>query len=650
VTAADARWDLAGARGAARATLAAAQSAAGHARHDRDECRRMYEGRLARLAERREADLRKATEGFRDRAHGLGRALDALAARSASGAAGTSWRTWRPTEPGPGRGGMAGSAALLRIGAISVERPLPALVPLLDRAHLWLSGPDTPAADAVIDGVICGLLLRALGSTVPGDVSLTVYDPRPGGGLSGGLSGGLGGGLGEFAPLGAAGLVTFVGADGLGATLDGLVDHIDRVTALLADEHASLADLAEAGGGRRRPEPWRVAVLLGDEATATRLTAAERAQLDRIVRTGAACGVHLIVRGLPACGHPTVHRVDVRGAVATCTTTGEIPVRLDEPPPAERVAAVCRDIADRVLAGPPPAEFEDLQPAHPWTESSAAGLAAPLGTGPDGELVEVALGDDRPHALICGPSGSGKTNLVHAWLAALCSRYAPDELALYLLDCSGGVSFARFAPGPRDPSWLPQARVVGVNVDADRALGVALLRRLGDERRRRAMAAARYGAATLAELRAEDPGGDWPRLVAVIDDFPALLTGGDALAAEAGALLDELARRGRSQGIHLVLVAQDGTGVGAVSGQFPLRIALPKARGVLAGSNLAADVIPRFHAVVNAEGGAPSANRVVRLPDAGDREAWRRLQERLWNARPDALPPPEVMIPDEVTR
>jgi len=47
--------------------------------------------------------------------------------------------------------------------------------------------------------------------------------------------------------------------------------------------------------------------------------------------------------------------------------------------------------------------------------------------------------------------------------------------------------------------------------------GWALLRFLGEELRRRADAAKRHEVTNLAELRAEDPDGHWPRLVAVVD-------------------------------------------------------------------------------------------------------------------------------------
>jgi len=64
------------------------------------------------------------------------------------------------------------------------------------------------------------------------------------------------------------------------------------------------------------------------------------------------------------------------------------------------------------------------------------------------------------------------------------------------------------------------------------------LRFLGAELRRRADAAKRHEVTKLAELRAEDPDGHWPRIVAVIDEFQVLLAGTDALATEAANLLE----------------------------------------------------------------------------------------------------------------
>ncbi len=598
------RHHLAQARGLARVELARAQALARAARAAAAQAAVVATETPARAAAERAARLAEVEGRHADTLADLTDRAAEAAEKEAPAAAGAAWESWHMSTRD-----RSATPKLLRIGEVRVGEhpPVPALVPLLDRAHVALTGE--PAAQ--VDQVLTTLLLRALGATPPGSVRLTGYDPER-----------LGGGLAGFAPLAAGGLLRFVGPGGLGALLDTLVEEIRRINeTVLAGDYPSLGALAAANDGRR-PEPWRVAVLLGDGGDLSRH---ERAQLDRIVRTGVACGVHLVSRGIPLAEDPKVETVTVAGRRAAVTGCGSLPVSLDPPPPAERVGEVCRIIADMVAAGPAPAVFADLIPEKLWTESSATALVAPVGEGVDGRPVEVVLGDHPPHALIGGPSGSGKTNFIYAWLGALTARYSPAELELYLLDFKEGVSFARFAPGHRDPTWLPHVRLVGINVNTDREFGLGLLRFLGTELRRRAEAAKRAEATKLAELRAEDPNGHWPRIVAVVDEFQVLLAGRDALATEAVTLLEDLARRGRSQGIHLVLASQDVSGIEALWGrsalvaQFSLRIALPKARRILAETNTAAEEIPRYHAVVNAESGSPVANRIVRMPESSSR-------------------------------
>jgi hypothetical protein len=262
-------------------------------------------------------------------------------------------------------------------------------------------------------------------------------------------------------------------------------------------------------------------------------------------------------------------------------------------------------------------------------------LRAPVGFA-DGVPVEIVLGDATPHALIAGPSGSGKTNLLYAMLGGLAARYPPSELELYLLDFKEGVSFAGLAPGRKDPSWLPQARLVGVNVNTDREFGLALLRFLTQELARRAEAAKRQEVTKLAQLREADPEGHWPRIVAVIDEFQALFGGRDRITQQATVLLEDVARRGRSQGIHLVLASQDIAGIEAFWGkpavfeQCTLRIAMPKAKRVLSDNNSAAVSLPRWHAVINHDSGVPHGNQVAHIPDASAKGTFDALQIQLW--------------------
>ncbi|GAB1641168.1 FtsK/SpoIIIE domain-containing protein [Krasilnikovia sp. MM14-A1259] len=629
----DVRAGLAHALGAAQTALDAARQRHLAAVERRNRVAAAAETQKIRLAVERDTRLRDIDHQHHDDLAALAGAAADAGHRGAPGAAGDPWPGWTPTP--------ADAGSELRVGRLLLpyDGEVPALVPLLDRGHVLVRG-DAAAGD----DVVAGLLLRVLGTVPAGTLRLTGYDPEQ-----------LGGGLAGFAALATAGVLTFVGPGGLGALLDELVDHVRRINeTVLAGEHQSVRELAAATG--RRPEPWRLSVLLGG-GRGDELSRHEREQLDRLLRTGAACGVHLLLRGIGVDPPAGVEVIDAaRGGAARLSGCGDLPVHLDEGPPAALVTATSRRIADQVAAGPGPVALDSLLPAEEWSESSAAGLSAPLGDGPQGAPVTVTLSDYPPHALIAGPSGTGKTNLIYAWIGALAARYSPAELAFYLLDFKEGVSFARFAPGRRDPSWLPHVRLVGVNVNTDREFGLALLRFLGAELRRRADAAKRHEVTNLAELRAEDPDGHWPRIVAVVDEFQVLLAGRDALAGEAVDLLEDLARRGRSQGIHLVLASQDVSGIEALWGrpalvaQFSLRIALPRARRILAETNPAAEALPRFHAVVNADSGAVEANRVVRVPAAGDRDRWGALQHRLWRRRPGELSAPRLFDGDAVPR
>ena len=85
----------------------------------------------------------------------------------------------------------------------------------------------------------------------------------------------------------------------------------------------------------------------------------------------------------------------------------------------------------------------------------------------------------------------------------------------------------------------------------------------------------------------------------MIDEFQYLFGERDAVTNQAVQLLEDLARRGRSQGIHLVLASQDVSGIQAfwmrpaIFEQFVVRIGLPRARRVLTENN---DATMHLHA------------------------------------------------------
>ena len=566
---------------------------------------------------------------------GVPLALTELVTRAAPDAAGEPWQTWLGhigTEDGTGE-----LPELWRIGTAVADEapdqvPFPVAVPLLDSAHLHVL--STPDSRATAEALVESLVLRALSYLQPGLVRVHVWDT---GQLTGSLPG--------LYPLTRAGLLTVHDPARPADLLDELSDHIRRVhTGVLAGGDTSISSISGRAG--RRTEPWRIAVLFGNRKP---LPDEHQQQLLRVARNGLPCGVQLIVVDVPLTVNSPMEMVDfIDERTARCTMTGPYATVTPDPPlPRAEVPRACAAIAAELEERRARlCTFADLMPAAYWTQHSGAGLATPIGRY-DGTDVDVVLGDSSPHALVGGPSGAGKTNFLYALLGGLAARYSPDELELYLLDFKEGVSFAQFTPGKRDPTWLPHARLVGVNVNADREFGVALLRFLADTMRERAAVAKQFEVTKLEELRREDPNGRWPRIVAVIDEFQYLFAERDVVATTAARLLEDVARRGRSQGIHLVLASQDVSGIEAFWGkpaifeQFILRVALPKARRVLVETNEAAVELPRWHAVVNHESGTRQGNQIARIPDSTSRGTFDVLQQRL-SAMPHGMSPPRL--------
>lgn len=515
--------------------------------------------------------------------------------------------------------------------------PFEVAVPLLDESHLQIS--VHPDARATALGLVENLIMRVVSHFRPGLVALHLWDVEH-----------LTGPLPNLHPLTRTGILNVHDPTGLPHLLDELADRVRRVhNKVLAADETTLAGYTRHDDGPRT-EPWVVAVLVGNRRA---LREEEHRALARIARGGLACGVQLILVDVPMAIGAPVETVDIddRGVARTSMTGRYVQVTPEERFPEGQVSIGCHAIATeheswlgRVST------FADLLPHREnWgKKDSTAGLRAPVGFAEAG-TVDLVLDDASPHALIGGPSGSGKTNLLLAWIAALATRYKPGELALYLLDFKESVSFAQLAPDAEGRWYLPHARLIGLNVNDDREFGLALLQFLSDEMRRRAAEAKKYQVTKLEDLRKYDPHGEWPRIVAVIDEFQYLFAERDAVSRTAQALLEDIARRGRSQGIHLVLASQDVSGIEAFWGrpaifeQFVLRIALPRARRVLDKTNEAPLELPRWHALLNHESGVKHGNIIVRVPNASAPGLMRdEVQRRLPEEWYTGFPPPRT--------
>ncbi|GAB3645046.1 FtsK/SpoIIIE domain-containing protein [Glycomyces tarimensis] len=512
-------------------------------------------------------------------------------------------------------------AGAVRLGTAELDGDpaFPALVDLLGNGHLAV---DADAADPRVAGLLQSLLVRLV-AAYPG-LEVSLVD---------GVT--LGQVFSPATPLVDAGLADPVATDHLS---------LGRVLTAAEKRLQEIRDIA-ARGHSIANRPYHLIVVAGMPPQVGRSI---RERIAALAHAGPAARCHLVVCGwrgghlgdtLPALEH-TAH-LKVGGEIHL----GELPlpVRLDQTPSPSLTRAVFDARADQRREAST-LSVADLVPAEIWSESSRAGLTTVIGRDPGGD-VTVSFNDTTPHWLIGGRTGGGKTVFLLDVLYGLATRYSPDELELYLLDFKEGVSFTEFTPSAVDESWIPHVRAVGV--ESDREYGVAVLQALRGELSRRAGLMKRAGATRLARLRELLPEAKLPRIVAVVDEFHVLFSGNDRLAREAVAHLEELARKGRSYGVHLVLASQTISGIEAlyskrdsIFGQFPLRIALPGAKHLLADDNDAAEAITVGQAVVNDSAGIKGRNRTCAFPDASSSEALLAgLRRTLWERRESDVEP-----------
>lgn len=185
---------------------------------------------------------------------------------------------------------------------------------------------------------------------------------------------------------------------------------------------------------------------------------------------------------------------------------------------------------------------ELAQPSEPG--SARNGLAVAVGAAADGPLV-IDLVRHGPHALVAGTTGSGKSEFLLAWLTGLARTHPPDRLAFLLVDFKGGAAFEPI----RD---LPH--VTGVVTDLDEAEAERAVQSLRAELRHRERVLQQAGA---RDIRSLDERVDLARLVIVVDEFQAMIE----RFPDLGAVISDIAARGRSLGVHLVLASQRPNGV-----------------------------------------------------------------------------------------
>ncbi len=298
-------------------------------------------------------------------------------------------------------------------------------------------------------------------------------------------------------------------------------------------------------------------------------------------------------------------------------------------------AAAARDGFGGAAALPARLDLDELE--QPEAEpGSRDALRAAVGVH-DGGVLEIDLVGGGPHAIVAGTTGSGKSEFLLAWLAALARCHPPSRVAFLLVDFKGGAAFEPI-------NALPH--VTGIVTDLDATEAERAVSSLRAELRHREMVLRTERARDIAEL-ADDV--ELARLVIVIDEFQAMIDRFPGL----GAVIADIAARGRSLGVHLILASQRPNGVvrEQVTANCPIRVSLRVMQradsiavvGTDAAASIRADLPGR--GIIDVGDGMPIAFHSARV-DARSLEHLRRTGiDQPAARRPWVGPLPSIVSP-----
>lgn len=376
--------------------------------------------------------------------------------------------------------------------------------------------------------------------------------------------------------------------------LSRLEDLVEQREAAARERRPALRP-ALKGDNNEVPGPILPAILLVVEDDAP----VDRGRLTRLVERGPDSGIHIMwvaanVQSLPAACRDFMAVDGDHG-----TTTAQVRLgRHNYPVSCESLdaglaAQLARMMSPLVDVGKPVDDDSDLPRAvsyatligkdfldNPlavadrWRENNSVHASAVPNRKDNGSLRALVgskgvepfyldLKNEGPHALVGGTTGAGKSEFLQSWVMGMAAAYSPDRVNFLFVDYKGGAAFA-------DCLQLPHT--VGLVTDLSQHLVRRALTSLRAELHYREHLLNRKKAKDLLALQREADPEAPPYLIIIVDEFAALAT-------EVPEFVDgvvDVAARGRSLGLHLILATQRPAGVikDSLRANTNLRVAL----------------------------------------------------------------------------
>lgn len=246
-------------------------------------------------------------------------------------------------------------------------------------------------------------------------------------------------------------------------------------------------------------------------------------------------------------------------------------------------------------------------PAVGKQKSSLRGV---FGMAP-GEPFSIDLRTDGPHALVGGTTGSGKSEFLQAWVLGMATAHSPQRVSFLFVDYKGGSAFA-------ECTNLPHC--VGIVTDLSKHMVYRALTSLRAEIHHREELFNRKKVKDLIELERSGDDEVPPSLIIIVDEFAALVN-------EVPEFVDgmvDIAQRGRSLGLHMVLATQRPAGVikDNLRANTNLRIALRMADEEDSKDILGTKMAAHFDSSTPGRGAAKTGPGRIRTFQSGYAGGW----------------------------